>query len=275
MYKYLKRSIRRKIARRYTREYPATINNYELEKDGTIQFAQWDNPLAPPSSINQEMVAFFRQFINKGDLAIDIGANIGDTTVPMGLAAGADGLTLGFDPNPFVFKILEINSSLNKQKTNIVPLCYAITVEEDEFYFISSEASFANGGISKTKDSRHGKYVFPGKVRGVNLMGYLTENYESWLSRLSFIKVDAEGYDKEIIKSISELVKKYKPVLVAESFGKSSDAEKYELYDVIRSLGYRIWYFADFDINAEVSELKSRNDILTYKETVNLYAVPE
>lgn len=275
MYKYLKRSIRRKIARRYTREYPATINNYELKKDGTIQFAQWENPLAPPSSINQEMVAFFRQFIKKGDLAIDIGANIGDTTVPMGLAAGEDGLTLGFDPNPFVFKILEINSSLNKQKTNIVPLRYAITVEEDEFYFISSEASFANGGISKTKDSRHGKFVFPGKVRGVNLMGYLTENYESWLSRLSFIKVDAEGYDKEIIKSISELVKKYKPVLVAESFGKSSDVEKYELYDVIRSLGYRIWYFADFDINAEVSELKSRNDILTYKETVNLYAVPE
>jgi hypothetical protein len=108
-------------------------------------------PLASPIQIKQSDIDFFRKFIKKGDFVIDIGANIGDTTVPMALAAGKEGVTLGFDPNPFVYKILEANASLNKDKTNIVPVCSAISTREEEFYFISSEASFANGGISPTK----------------------------------------------------------------------------------------------------------------------------
>ena len=53
------------------------------------------------------MVDFYKKCIKKGDFVIDIGANVGDTTVPMAIAAGAEGLTLGFDPNPYVYKILE------------------------------------------------------------------------------------------------------------------------------------------------------------------------
>ena len=68
----------------------------------------------------------------------------------MALAAGSSGITLGFDPNPYVYRILEINPSLNKEKQNIVPLLYAITVKDEDFYYVSSEASFSNGApISK------------------------------------------------------------------------------------------------------------------------------
>ncbi len=274
MINYFKQSIRRKIARRYTREYPATINDYTLDKDGDVQFANWDNPLVPEIRIDQGTIDFFRQFIKEGDLVIDIGTNIGDTTVPMGIAAGASGMTLGFDPNPCVFKILEINALLNKDKSNIIPYRYAVTVEDEEFYFISSEASFANGGISQNRDSKHGRFIYPEKVKGVNLMDFLNLNHESWLPKLSFIKVDAEGYDKEILKSLSKLIEKYKPVLVAESFGDNSDSEKLELYDIIQKHGYKLFYFSDFDINAKTLELKSRDDIVRWKETINVYSVP-
>jgi FkbM family methyltransferase len=274
MINYFKESFRRKQARRYTREYPATVNDYVLEKDGAVRFANWDNPLVPEIKINQAAVDFYRKYISKGDMVIDIGTNIGDTTVPMALAAGSGGLTIGFDPNPVVFKILEINSSLNREKTNIVPYRYAITAREEEFYFISSEASFSNGAISQTRESNHGRFIYPEKVRGVNLMEFLDENHASWLPRLSFIKIDAEGYDKEIIKSISPLIEKYKPVLVTESFGDSSVSEKHELYDVIHRNRYRIYYFSDFDVEAGTTELKNRDDILRWKETVNLVSIP-
>ncbi len=267
--------MRRKIARHFTREYDLTIRKLMMEKDGSIEFAEWNNPLAPEVDIRQETVDFFRKFIKEGDLVIDIGTNIGDTTVPMGIAAGAAGMTLGFDPNPVVFKIVVKNSSLNKDKTNIVPYRYAVTAEEEEFYFVSSEASFANGGISKTRKSRHGRFIYPEKVKGVNLMDFLIDKYDSWLSKLSFIKIDTEGYDKEIIKSISKLVDKYKPVLVAESFGKSSNEEKLELYDLIKEHGYKIYYFSDFDSNAEIFELKEREDIIKWEKTINIYSIPE
>lgn len=271
---YFKASFRRKKARRFTREYPAKIDSFDLKDEGIIQFANWDNPLYTPIVLTQNMVDFFKQFIKKGDLVIDIGANIGDTTVPMALAAGPAGTALGFDPNPYVFKILEKNTALNKDKQNIVPLPYAITVKEEEFYYVSSEASFSNGGIAPTMDSRHGKFFHHEKIKGINLKSFLEERYSDKISRLSFIKIDTEGYDKEIIKSIADLLAKYKPTIVAESFGKNSDEDKLELYDVIAKLGYTLSYFEDFDTDANVIKLAHRNDILNWKKTINIYATP-
>lgn len=275
MFNYLMASFRRKIARRVTKEYPANIDRLDLGDVGKIDFARWDNPLAPPVELTASTVQFFKQFIKEGDLAIDIGANIGDTTVPMALCTGSPGLTLGFDPNPFVFKILQKNASLNPGKTNLVPVPYAISADGEDFYFISSEASFANGGISPVKESKHGKFVFPEKIKGVNLKNFLTENYGQWLNRFSFIKVDTEGYDKEIIKSASDLLSQYKPVIVAESFGKATDDAKMELYDVIERLGYDIFYFEDFKIEAKVEKMTSRTDITKWKKTINVYATPK
>lgn len=272
---YFRNSFRRKYARRYTREYPAVITKYQLEKEGLIEFANWDNPLMPTIDINQKYVDFFRKFIKEGDLVIDIGANIGDTSILMALVAGSKGMTLAFDPNPLAFKILEVNAKLNKEKVNIVPVRHAITTQEEEFYYISSEASFTNGGISTTKESRHGKYVYPEKIKGVHLKTFLENHYRDQMSKLSFIKVDAEGYDKEIIKSISDLLTTYKPVIIAESFSKSSNDEKLELYDVIKRLNYKIFYFEDFTVDAKVIELHDRMDITKWKETINIYAVPQ
>jgi|SRR5450432_519322 len=275
MFNYLKASFKRKIARRITKEYPAKIDHFEIGKTGVIEFANWDNPLIAPIKIDAKMIAFFKQFIKEGDLAIDIGANIGDTTVPIGLCAGTKGFTIGFDPNPFVFKILEKNASLNKDKTNIVAVPCAISKEEEEFYFISSEASFGNGAISATKESKHGKFVYHNKIKGVNLQKFLKENYSSWLSKFSFIKIDTEGYDKEIIKSIADLLSECKPVIIAESFGKSSDEAKIELYEVIEKLGYEIFYFEDFAIDTKVQKLTDKTGMTQWKDTINIYAIPK
>jgi len=274
MLNYLKNSFRRKIARRFTKEYPTIITHYEFEKDGKIDFAEWTNPLTSLSGLHQETIDFFRKFIKEGDLVIDIGANIGDTTVPMALAAGKSGLALGFDPNPYVYKVLAENAKLNTDKLNIDPLCYAISVQEEEFFFISSEASFANGGISPTKESRHGKFVHTEKIRGVQLMRFLEKNYADWLPKLSFIKVDTEGYDKEILKSIADLISSHKPIIVAESFGKSTDKAKMELFEVITQHGYEVFYFADFDSTAQIIPIKTKEEIIQWRNTINVYAMP-
>ena len=91
---------------------------------------------------------------------------------------------------------------------------------------------------------------------------------------MSFIKIDTEGYDKEIIKSLYDLIEKYKPVIVAESFKYNTDDQKIELYDVISQHGYDIFYFEDFNINAEIIKLEKSKDITNWKKTINIYAVP-
>lgn len=187
---YLQASFKRKKARRITQIYPPVIDTFKLVGIGKVEFANWNNPLVESFQLNAKMIAFFKQFIKPGDLAIDICANIGDTTVPIALCAGNNGLTLGFDPNPYVYKILEANAALNKDKTNIQPIPFAISTTEESYYFVSSEASFGNGGISESRKSKHGKFVYPAKIKGVNLKKFLEAHYKEWLPKISFIKID-------------------------------------------------------------------------------------
>jgi len=269
---WLINSFKRKKARRIFTEYPYTLLNFQLPEDGEVMFARWDNPLTHYGEINQAQVDFYRKFIKKGDLAIDIGANIGDTTVPMALAAGKEGMVLGFDPNPFVFKILKKNAELNPDKTNIVPLPYAISESPGEFIFSSAHAAFGNGGISSITGKSHGKYQLKHKIQGVNLMKFLNQNYESQLPRLSFIKIDTEGLDMMIVKSIQDLIKAHQPVVIAECFAKLTDEEKLEFYKLFQDLNYVMHYFEDFNIHAETYQLDEQK--MQSLHNFNFYAIP-
>lgn len=273
MFEYFKKSIARKKARRQFQEYPHVIDTFLLEEEGSVSFANWKNPLVNAKVITQGEINFFKKFIPKGSLCIDIGTNIGDTTVPMALAAGKQGTTLGFDPNPHVFKILEINVSLNKDKTNIIPLPYAITKDEGEFYYSSSEASFGNGGISNEIVEDQGSFQLSTKIKGITLEKYLKANHPTLLPKLSFIKVDVEGADKEVIRSIADLIVEFKPVLVAECFPKSTPKERAELYQIVSDFNYELYYFSDFNENAEIIKIEDAKDMNKWK-TFNFYAVP-
>lgn len=273
MLEFLEKWLTRRRARRQFSEYSHVIDTFQLAEEGMISFANWKNPLIKPKTISQGEVNFFKKFIKKGSLCIDVGTNIGDTTVPMALAAGNTGITLGFDPNPHVFKILEINASLNKEKTNIVPLPYAITKEKGEFNYASSEASFGNGGISNEIVEDHGAFQLSTKIKGIRLEDYLRQHYASMLPKLSFIKVDVEGADKEVIVSISDLIREFHPVIIAECFPKSTIQERADMFRTVSELGYDLYYFSDFHEAAEIVKIEQEKDMNRWK-MFNFYALP-
>jgi FkbM family methyltransferase len=272
LFDYIRKKLARKKARRVFSEYPIEVDSYNLPQEGKVDFANWRNPLLAPKVITQSEVNFFKQFVPKGSLAIDIGGNTGDTTVPMGLAAGTEGLVLGFDPNPHVFKVLESNAGLNKEKTNITVFPFGIADQDGEFYFSSSEASFSNGGLTKEQSKYHGSFTLSQKVKAVNLEQFLDKNYSNWLNKLAFIKIDTEGLDKEIIKSIAGLIRRTKPVIISEVFTKLSKAEREELYDSVAQHGYKLHYFHDFEEGTQ-AHLISREDMMKWKH-FNFYAIP-
>ena len=274
MFEYFIKSFKRKIARRFTKKYPFRIDTFDLEKYGKVRFANWENPLVQNFTISMNNVSFFEKFLKKGDLAIDIGANIGYTTISMALATGKDGLTIGFDPNPYVFEVLVENAKLNPDKTHILTYNYAITDNDGDFYYNSSEASFNNGGISTEKDNFHGKFALETKIKGVNLESFLESNHADKLNDLKLIKIDTEGYDKEIIRSIATLLAKNKPTVITECFGENSQEEKFEQYELLKSLGYTLYYFSDFVANAEIVRIDKKEDMLKWKH-FDLYGVVE
>ena len=100
-------------------------------------------------------------------------------------------------------------------------------------------------------------------------------NYPEWLDKLSLIKVDTEGYDKEILKSISDLVNQYKPYIIAECFGGNTPEEKMELFEVLDQMNYDIYYFSDFEEGTSEIKLNHARDLTQWAGTVDIYARPK
>ena len=88
------------------------------------------------------------------------------------------------------------------------------------------------------------------------------------------IKLDTEGYDKEIIKSISSLLDKYKPVVITECFFRNSNEERFEHFHLLKDKGYSLYYFSDFEANAEIIPILTETDMLKWKH-FDLFAVAE
>lgn len=272
MFNAIKNSIKRKIARKVTKVYPVKIDHFNTTAYGVIDFANWSNPLTSDVVIRDIYIDFFKQFLKEGDLTIDIGANIGHMTVAMGLVCGKSGLTLAFDPNPFVFNVLSENVKLNTDKTNIKAFNVAITTEEADYYYNSSEASFNNGGISKEPNGNHGKYALSQKIKGINLEKFLKENFENQMANLKLIKIDTEGYDKEIIKSISNLITTYYPVVISECFGKTTPEERFEHFELLKSKGYNLFHINDLISTTEIIPINEKEDMLKWHH-FDFYAV--
>jgi FkbM family methyltransferase len=272
MFNYFINSFKRKIARRYFKRYPSVISTFNLSKIGAIEFANWSNPLVLAKDITQEKVDFFKKLAPEGSMCIDIGANIGEHTVSMALAVGQSGLVLSFDPNPIVFEILKVNSELNTHITNIKPFNCAISETDGDFYYNSSEASFSNGGISTEPINKHGKHQLSQQIKGVNLDVFLHAHFEKELPKLRLIKVDTEGYDKEILKSIAPVIQKYKPVIIAECFPKLNKLERIDLFNTIAQHGYDLYYFRDIDSITETIKI-TQDDMEKWKH-FDIYALP-
>jgi FkbM family methyltransferase len=236
----LKKLFRRRPRIERGREFGHRVKTFQLPSDGQVDYAQWLHPSETEKSVEQEVVDALREFISPGDFVIDIGAHTGDTTVPMALAAGAGGLTLALEPNPYVFKILSENSKLNRDKTNIVPLPYAATHDDGSFTFHYSDGGFCNGGFRSQQRSWRYKRTYPLAVEGRNLQRIVETNYASWLPKLSYVKVDAEGYDLRVLQSIEPLIKTYRPVIASEVYKKLVLDERHALYDFLAGLGYRV-----------------------------------
>lgn len=268
-----RKKIEKLKSKRSLHDYGFQIKLFDLAKEGKVEYAQWLHPYEQTKIITQDMVDFFRAYSRTGGLSIDIGAHTGDTTVPMALAVGPSGTVLGLEPNPHVFAILNKNAELNTSKTRIIPLCFAATDHDGEFEFNYSDASFCNGGYFQSlKNQKHG-HTHVLKVKGKNLESYLEKEYGTKLKDLCLIKIDAEGYDKEIIKSLRPLLFKYRPNIISECNKNLTPEERAELFDVLNSMNYSVKKMEGFTIEAKPSPISSSAEMMKWQH-FDLLAIP-
>jgi FkbM family methyltransferase len=254
------------------REYAHIVDTFVLPDDGAVQFARWLHPGETPKVVTQESVDALRSFLRDGDVAIDIGAHTGDSTVPMALAVGPRGTVFALEPNPYVFKVLAVNAGLNAARTHIVPLMFAAMPEDGEFDFEYSDAGYCNGGFHRGIPRwKHGHFSKL-RVSGRNLRAYLRSQAPEALPKLRYVKIDTEGFDRAVVQSIAALIEETRPYLKTEIYKHLPPDQRAGYFDDLRGLGYRLFKYEE-GRNCRGQEL-ARGDLSRWKH-FDVFAIPE
>lgn len=222
------------------RIYGHRIQHIDLTTDGPIEYARWLSPAAVDLSLEQDEIDELRTFLTEGDVAIDVGAQVGDSTLPIAIACGASGTVLAFEPNPLTFAILAANASLNPTRTNIVPTPYAAADADGPLVFDYGNPFLDNGGNHDGISRWRHASAFSIPVQGRRLEAFIRSRYAELLPRLRYLKTDVEGHDLAVLRSVEALIDEFRPFIKAEVNGILSNQERRALYDFLTEHGYAV-----------------------------------
>jgi FkbM family methyltransferase len=138
----------------------------------------------------------FECIIKKGDIIIDLGANIGLTTIYESILAGKDGKVYSFEAHPKTYEILNKNISLNKCN-NIYSVNKAIS-DNISAGFIYDNLDINRGAASLMKKNENQKAH---RTDLTTLDNFVKENN---INKIDFIKIDIEGYELKALKGFQE-----------------------------------------------------------------------
>ncbi|MBP87194.1 MAG: hypothetical protein CMJ64_10820 [Planctomycetaceae bacterium] len=222
------------------REYGFEIHSFDFSQEGYVEYAQWLHPIERRKEFCQAEIDYLREFLAPGDVAIDVGAHTGDSTLPIALATRAEGRVLALEPNPYVFRVLAENAKLNPDKTNIIALPFAATPEDGPIEFEYSDPGFCNGGRHEGISPWRHAHPFKLTVDGRNLQNYLRTNHSDLIGRLRYVKTDAEGFDTQVLRSIRGLIEETRPYIKAEVYKYTNEFQRLEFYRLLADLDYKL-----------------------------------
>lgn len=133
--------------------------------------------------------------INEGDVVFDIGANVGVFSLYASQIKRTQ--VYAFEPHPKNFKVLLNNVNQNKI-TNIECFDYALGIENEDRILIEGNIA---GGHKLSNENEHSNSGGSLKVKSVTL-SRMTEKLE--IDIIDFVKLDCEGAEGEIIKSLGQ-----------------------------------------------------------------------
>lgn len=161
----------------------------------------------------------------KPGISIDIGAHIGSYSVFLSKYFKN---VYSFECNPTTFRILRLNTELIK---NIKIFNLFLSNSNKKVYLNINELDSGNCYQSKKFSNI--------KVKSVKTESFFKNKIKK---KIKFIKIDVEGHEAEIIKSIKNVLIKNKPVILFESLDSEYYKGKKSSFEVLKKIGYNYFY---------------------------------
>jgi FkbM family methyltransferase len=196
-------------------------------------------------------VSVLQQFLNKGDVFVDVGANIGFLSLVGCSTVESAGKVYAFEPVPNTFNILKINKELNG--FNQLVLNQFALGNETKTVEIFNEKENRGGASILNHINSEGIKIDVKRLDELNIK-----------EKINTIKIDVEGFEFEVLKGAEKTIKKDKPNLIIEySLERENSSQNNEIYDWLIQLGFYKIYKLKLgkERKSELIEIKTLADL--------------
>lgn len=182
---------------------------------------------------------FYRQLNLNGAEVVDIGAHSGRHAVPLSNLIGMDGICYAFEPIPSIRKTLCENLSLNGLNNTVVyPFALSSSTKRANFNFIPNLPE--ESGLQK----RHIYNAVPEGIQEIPVKVTTLDDILISREKISFIKIDVEGGELDVLRGAKRLMLKSRPIVAFEcgaasflGYHKTPD----EIFQIFDSMGFKIY----------------------------------
>jgi len=206
-------------------------------------------------------IRIVEKIIKKGDICLDIGANIGFYTCYFAALVGDKGKIVAFEPAAQTFKRLSENVKMNGF-SNVKLINKGMGLGEMEAFLNYNESSFCEGTASiKFTDGRS----IQERVKLSSLDRLLADGE---LSKPDFVKIDVEGFQREVFLGGKDFFQDNGPIIMVEL--KENDKEEMGgVEEIIRNYGFSIYEIQKHGLKECHDTVKAgkRNFILAKKSS--------
>jgi FkbM family methyltransferase len=173
--------------------------------------------------LDRKISALIDRYVKPGDTVLDIGANIGLLSLRMAKRVGPSGTVHAFEPNPAVAGRLEATLASNRI-SNVRVHKLALGAESS---ILRLEVPADNAGAASLKRTKANLF----HAYDVNVVPL----DDLSLSNVSFVKIDVEGFEEEVLKGFSRTLKKSPPKTIV-----FEQTEPSGCFRLLRNAGYSL-----------------------------------
>jgi FkbM family methyltransferase len=151
-----------------------------------------------------------RRLASPGTVAVDVGANVGMFTVPLAFSVGEDGRVLAVEPSPENVSLLERNVQLNAlTNVDVHPIALAAEAGEVELRLGADPAFHSTTTVVRSRDAADTIVV---RAETLDRLWRASGS-----DAVSFLKIDTEGGELEILQGAHELLAACHPPILLEA----------------------------------------------------------
>lgn len=192
-----------------------------------------------------ECVRAARRFMPVGGVVIDVGSNIGQYSLLAAKLLGRSGRVIAFEPNPDVLRLLRHHIEINDfDNIEVIPCAVSDVDGESLFYPSPLKGNTGMGSLipGNAAPDSHEKInrLDPIRVETVRLDQVLESRN---ISRLSFVKVDVEGFELAVLRGLGSYLERRRiRALMVEIWPDKYRHDGYSanaIMDYMESFGYQ------------------------------------